>query len=70
MLRCPRCASRAIGKVTGGNHYCWDCCIEFRSRADGSAVLFEIDDDGTLQNVNGQAAQAYPPPPTSDMRDC
>lgn len=46
-MHCPNCASRAIGQVGPDQFYCWDCCIEWQTRADGDE-MFLIDEEGDL----------------------
>ena len=44
---CPSCGSRATGQVGPDQYYCWDCCIEWQTRADGDE-MFLIDEEGDL----------------------
>jgi len=44
---CPKCKSRAIGKIGQNQYYCWDCNIEFVTTKDGYR-MYRLESDGTL----------------------
>lgn len=44
---CPRCHSRAVGRVGVDQYYCADCCIEFVQKKN-QIRLYEVDPEGTL----------------------
>jgi hypothetical protein len=46
-LLCPKCRSRAIGKIGQDQYYCWDCNIEFVPTKDGFR-MYRLEEDGTL----------------------
>ncbi|MGE5590746.1 MAG: hypothetical protein ACM3ZA_09065 [Bacillota bacterium] len=58
-MNCPRCNSRAVGRVGADQYYCWDCCVEFAVTKKGVQV-FELDDEGELValDADGPAPQA------------
>ncbi len=43
---CPKCRSRATGRIGHNQYYCWDCNIEFISTKDGFRT-FRLEEDGT-----------------------
>lgn len=43
---CPKCRSRAIGRIGQNQYYCWDCNIEFTLARDGFRV-YRLEPDGT-----------------------
>ncbi len=44
---CPRCHSRAVGRVGVDQFYCADCCIEFIQKKN-QIRLYEVDPEGAL----------------------
>ncbi len=44
---CPKCQSRATGKVSQNVYFCWDCAVEFVPTKDGFKV-YRLEVDGTL----------------------
>lgn len=46
-MLCPKCRSRAIGKIGQDQYYCWDCNIEFVPTKDGFR-MYRLEEDGTL----------------------
>jgi len=50
-MRCPMCASRALGRVGVEQYYCWECCIEFSLGTKG-VTLFEVQSDGSLASIS------------------
>lgn len=44
---CPKCKSRAIGKIGQNQYYCWDCNIEFVPTKDGFR-MYRLEPDGTI----------------------
>lgn len=59
-MNCPRCGSRAVGRVGTDQYYCWDCYIEFAVTKQG-VQLFEVDDEGELVMLD-EAGQTGPSP--------
>jgi len=49
MRRCPRCGSKAIGKIGNNQYYCWDCCVEFNEKHQ----IFNVSEDGSLIALEG-----------------
>ncbi len=43
---CPKCRSRAIGRIGQNQYYCWDCNIEFIPTKDGFR-MYRLEADGT-----------------------
>ena len=43
---CPKCRSRATGKIGQNQYYCWDCSIEFVPTGDGFR-MYRLEPDGT-----------------------
>lgn len=43
---CPKCRSRAIGRIGQNQYYCWDCNIEFIPTKDGFR-MYRLEPDGT-----------------------
>lgn len=43
---CPKCRSRAIGRIGQNQYYCWDCNIEFVPTKDGFRT-YRLEPDGT-----------------------
>lgn len=43
---CPKCKSRATGRIGLNQYYCWDCNIEFVPTKDGFR-MYRLEDDGT-----------------------
>lgn len=62
MIRCPKCNSRAVGKIRQNQYYCWDCNVEFaptsngfrtyRLELDGTATLEFCESTASLQSVS------------------
>ncbi len=50
LTRCPRCSSRALGRVGVLQFYCGDCCVEFAVGKQG-VVVYEILDDGSVVSL-------------------
>lgn len=48
--RCPRCASRLVGRIGTREFFCRECCVQFLD-PDVSGVVYTITDDGTLVPV-------------------
>ena len=44
---CPKCKSRAIGRIGQNQYYCWDCSIEFVPTRDGFR-MYRLEEDGTV----------------------
>ena len=44
---CPKCRSRAIGRIGQNQYYCWDCNIEFVPTKDGFRT-YRLEPDGTV----------------------
>lgn len=53
MMRCPNCNCRDIGKIGTNQFYCWDCFVEFSVAIDGGVKLFNVEEDGSLSQMNG-----------------
>ncbi len=51
---CPKCKSRAIGRIGQNQYYCWDCSIEFVPTRDGFR-MYRLEEDGTalLDSLDG-----------------
>lgn len=47
MELCPKCGSKAIGRIGQNQYYCWDCNIEFSETKDGIR-MFKVEPDGSL----------------------
>ncbi len=45
-LICPKCKSRAVGRIGQNQYYCWDCNIEFVPTGDGFR-MYRLEADGT-----------------------
>lgn len=45
-LICPKCRSRATGRIGQNQYYCWDCNIEFVRTGDGFR-MYRLEPDGT-----------------------
>jgi hypothetical protein len=45
-LICPKCRSRATGRIGQNQYYCWDCSIEFIPTRDGFR-MYRLEPDGT-----------------------
>jgi hypothetical protein len=45
-LICPKCKSRATGRIGQNQYFCWDCNIEFIPTKDGFR-LYRLEPDGT-----------------------
>jgi hypothetical protein len=45
-LICPKCRSRATGRIGQNQYYCWDCNIEFMPTRDGFR-MYRLEPDGT-----------------------
>ncbi len=43
---CPKCRSRATGRIGQNQYYCWDCNIEFMPTRDGFR-MYRLEPDGT-----------------------
>lgn len=43
---CPKCKSRATGRIGQNQYFCWDCNIEFIPTKDGFR-LYRLEPDGT-----------------------
>jgi len=43
---CPKCKSRAIGKIGYNQYYCWDCNIEFVPTENG-VRMYRLEPNGT-----------------------
>ncbi len=43
---CPKCKSRATGKIGSNQYYCWNCSIEFAPAEDGMRT-YKLEPDGT-----------------------
>lgn len=77
LLVCPKCKSRAIGRIGQNQYYCWDCSIEFVPVRDGFR-MYRLEEDGTvlLDSLDGTAQSlsmstipgeaAVPPPQEED----
>ncbi len=52
---CPRCQSRATGRVGQNVYFCWDCAVEFVPTKKGFKV-YRLEEDGTLvlDSVDGK----------------
>lgn len=61
---CPKCRSRAIGRIGQNQYYCWDCNIEFVPTKDGYRT-YRLEADGTvvLDSIDGVPAGS----PTATM---
>ncbi|MDP2859103.1 MAG: hypothetical protein Q8P50_14155 [Bacillota bacterium] len=46
-MRCPSCGGRSVGRVSSGQYYCWDCCVEFSMGRKGFQI-YRLEEDGTL----------------------
>ncbi len=46
LMLCPKCKSRAIGKIGQNQYYCWDCGIEFTLTNSG-VRMYRLEPDGT-----------------------
>lgn len=44
---CPKCRSRAVGRIGQNQYYCWDCNIEFVPTRDGFR-MYRLESDGTI----------------------
>ena len=44
---CPKCKSRAVGKIGQNQYFCWDCSIEFVPTKDGFR-MYRLEPDGTM----------------------
>ncbi|MGI6642502.1 MAG: hypothetical protein ACOX3V_00565 [Bacillota bacterium] len=44
---CPKCRSRAVGRIGQNQYYCWDCNIEFVPTRDGFR-MYRLEPDGTV----------------------
>ncbi|HOA71013.1 MAG: hypothetical protein WBL52_04635 [Bacillota bacterium] len=44
-MNCPKCKSRATGRIGQGQYYCWDCSIEFEPTPAGVRV-YRLEPDG------------------------
>jgi len=45
-LICPKCGSRAVGRIGQNQYYCWDCSIEFVPTKDGFR-MYRLEEDGS-----------------------
>lgn len=45
-MTCPKCKSRAVGKIGHNQYYCWDCNIEFVP-TDTGVRMYRLEPDGT-----------------------
>ena len=56
---CPKCRSRAIGRIGQNQYYCWDCSIEFAPTKDGFR-MYRLESDGTtvLDSLDASPATA------------
>lgn len=55
---CPKCRSRATGKIGQNQYYCWDCNIEFTPTGDGFR-MYRLEADGTpVLDSPGESLQA------------
>ncbi len=50
---CPRCHSRAVGRVGVDQYYCADCCVEFIQKKN-QLRLYEVDPEGSLVALSGE----------------
>ena len=48
MFVCPVCARKSVGKVSSGQFYCWDCCVEYSISDKGGVEIFDVEMDGSL----------------------
>ncbi|HHY44460.1 MAG TPA: hypothetical protein GX512_01945 [Firmicutes bacterium] len=81
---CPKCRSRATGRIGQNQYYCWDCSIEFVPTGDGFR-MYRLEPDGTtvldsLEAVSprdqvlgdgmltGTVIDGVPPGETEDMK--
>lgn len=53
-MHCPNCDSIDIGKIGTTQYYCWNCFLEF-SMGKGQVRLYEVQEDGSLSNFDGEA---------------
>ena len=44
---CPKCKSRATGRIGQNQYYCWDCAVEFVPTRDGFR-MYRLEEDGTV----------------------
>ena len=65
-MNCPKCKSRATGRIGQGQYYCWDCSIEFEPTPAGVRV-YRLEPDGIAipesidgSPVSGSTSQADP----------
>jgi hypothetical protein len=53
---CPKCRSRATGRIGQNQYYCWDCSIEFIPTRDGFR-MYRLEPDGTMMLDSLDSAQ-------------
>ena len=59
MIYCPKCKSRAVGRIGQNQYYCWDCNIEFIPAKDGFR-MYRLEPDGTVMpETLGSVAPGY-----------
>jgi hypothetical protein len=44
-MNCPKCKSRATGRIGQGQYYCWDCSIEFEP-TDKGIRMYRLEPNG------------------------
>ncbi len=59
-MHCPRCGKAQIGRISGSQYYCWECCLEFHQGPNGWEC-FEVDDEGTLVPLSLRTGEPLPP---------
>jgi len=54
-MNCPKCKSRATGRIGQGQYYCWDCSIEFEPTPAGVRV-YRLEPDGIAipESIDGR----------------
>ncbi|HHY11471.1 MAG TPA: hypothetical protein GX529_02460 [Firmicutes bacterium] len=56
---CPKCRSRATGRIGHNQYYCWDCSIEFVPTGDG-VRMYRLEPNGTaMPEASDSVTQAF-----------
>lgn len=59
-LVCPKCSSKAVGKIGQNQYYCWDCNVEYVPYKDGYRI-YRIEADGTAVLESPANTASLPP---------
>ncbi len=68
-MLCPKCKSRATGRIGQNQYYCWDCAVEFVPTRDGFR-MYRLEEDGSaLLDSLESMSESTSPPSTEDPQN-